>query len=256
MTAAPLLDPLVNSHCELGPGLTDELRRTRLAGCPEADGQAVSDHLVDALQRAPLEAAVGDELVHAPWVRRRVHGVVPADRRAAHGLDAVRGGADLAHCTFEVIEVDVLAASVDLEEQPISHEGRVRGLRRGGLIGLGLAIAVRQGDEEGEADGGGADRGSHLLHGRRGRHEDRMGVGDSKCSPDHPNPTNRVSPPFSQPSTHELTPLQPMHSARNPHHRTHRWHAATSQTVAGRWCMNPGPGSLEAADALRRSLNT
>ena len=33
-----------------------------------------------------------------------------------------------------------------------------------------------------------------------------MGVGGSKCRPDHPNPTNRVSPPFSQPSSHELPP--------------------------------------------------
>jgi hypothetical protein len=55
------------------------------------------------------------------------------------------------------------------------------------------------------------------------------GVGGSSCSPDHPNPTNRLSHPFTQPSTHELTPLQPRHSARNPHHQTHRSPTTTSQ---------------------------
>ncbi|MGK0156921.1 MAG: transposase InsO family protein, partial [Neolewinella sp.] len=59
----------------------------------------------------------------------------------------------------------------------------------------------------------------------------RRGVGGTSCSPDHPNPATRLSHPFSQPSTHELTRLQPKHSARNPTHQTHRSPTATSQTV-------------------------
>ena len=47
-------------------------------------------------------------------------------------------------------------------------------------------------------------------------------TGGTSCSPDHPNPADRLSHPFSQPSTHELTPLQPRHSARNPHQHGRR----------------------------------
>jgi hypothetical protein len=54
------------------------------------------------------------------------------------------------------------------------------------------------------------------------------GIGRSKCGPDHPNPTTRISHAVTQPSTHESTPLQPRHSARNPAHQPDRAPTATT----------------------------
>ena len=42
------------------------------------------------------------------------------------------------------------------------------------------------------------------------------GIAHSSCGPDHPNPTALLSHPFTQPSTHEPTSLQPRHTAWNP----------------------------------------
>ena len=59
---------------------------------------------------------------------------------------------------------------------------------------------------------------------RAGNAFSRRGIGHSSCGPDHPNPTILLSQPFTQPSTHEPTSLQPRHSARNPAHQPDRSH--------------------------------
>ena len=55
-----------------------------------------------------------------------------------------------------------------------------------------------------------------------------VGIGHSSCGPDHPNPTTLLSQPFTQPSTHEPTSLQPRHTARNPAQQPDRSPTATT----------------------------
>src|SRR5690606_17586056 len=65
-----------------------------------------------------------------------------------------------------------------------------------------------------------------------------------------PNPTTLLSQPFTQPSTHEPTSLQPSHSARNPAHQPDRSPTATTYpSLPHRITHQTNPAHFQAAHA-------